>query len=31
VTGGTGRYQSIRGYATVEPGQNPKVTVHLTS
>jgi hypothetical protein len=31
VTGGTGRYQHARGYATVVPGQNPKVTVHLTS
>lgn len=31
VTGGTGRYQDARGYATVVPGQNPKVTVHLTS
>jgi hypothetical protein len=31
VTGGTGRYQDARGYATVVPSQNPKVTVHLTS
>lgn len=31
VTGGTGRYQNARGYATVVPSQNPKVTVHLTS
>jgi hypothetical protein len=31
VTGGTGRYQHARGYATVVPSQNPKVTVHLTS
>jgi hypothetical protein len=30
VTGGTGRYQDARGYATVVPSQNPKVTVHLT-
>jgi hypothetical protein len=29
VTGGTGRYQDARGYATVVAGQNPKVTVHL--
>ena len=31
VTGGTGRYQDARGYATVVPSQNPKVTVYLTS
>jgi len=31
VTGGTGRYQDARGYATVVPSQNPKVTVHLAS
>jgi hypothetical protein len=31
VTGGTGRYQHARGYATVAPSQDPKVTVHLTS
>jgi hypothetical protein len=31
VTGGTGRYQHARGYATVVPSQNPKVTLHLTS
>jgi hypothetical protein len=31
VTGGTGRYQDARGYATIVPSQNPKVTVHLTS
>ena len=31
VVGGTGRYQDARGYATVAPSQNPKVTVHLTS
>jgi len=31
VTGGTGRYTSARGYATVAPGSAPKVTIHLTS
>ena len=31
VTGGTGRYTSARGYATVAPGSTPKVTIHLTS
>jgi hypothetical protein len=31
VTGGTGRYKDVRGYATIIPSQNPKVTVHLTT
>jgi hypothetical protein len=31
VTGGTGRYQNARGYATVVPGAAPKVTIRLTS
>jgi hypothetical protein len=31
VTGGTGNYQDARGFATVVPGNNPTVTIHLTS
>lgn len=30
VTGGTGRYQDARGYATVTPDPAPHVTIHLT-
>ena len=30
VTGGTGNYQNARGYATVVPGNTPRVTIHLT-
>jgi hypothetical protein len=30
VTGGTGRYSDVRGYATVVPGTAPTVTIHLT-
>jgi hypothetical protein len=30
VTGGTGKYQDARGYATVVPGSAPKVTIHLS-
>jgi len=29
VTGGTGIYQDARGYATVVPGNTPRVTIHL--
>ena len=30
VTGGTGNYQDARGYATVVPGNTPRVTIRLT-
>ena len=29
VTGGTGNYQDAGGYATVVPGNTPRVTIHL--
>jgi hypothetical protein len=31
ITGGTDRYQSARGYATIVPGDSPKVTVHISA
>jgi hypothetical protein len=31
ITGGTGRYQSARGYATIVPTDSPKVTVHISA
>jgi hypothetical protein len=31
ITGGTGRYQSARGYATIVPSNSPKVTVHISA
>jgi hypothetical protein len=31
ITGGTGHYQRIRGYATIVPSQSPKVTVHISA
>jgi hypothetical protein len=30
ITGGTGKYTSARGYATVVPANAPKVTLHIT-
>lgn len=30
ITGGTGKYASARGYATVVPVNAPKVTLHIT-
>ncbi len=30
ITGGTGKYASARGYATVVPANAPKVTLHIT-